>query len=335
LNKNANSLPHVVILGAGASIASFLHSGKLGKNLPSMNDLIEVLDLKPLLAQNKIDSSNLNFEAFYDDISTKNEYPMLKEEIERRVYSYFYDMELPDKPTIYDYLILSLREKDLIATFNWDPFLLQAYRRNIKVKNLPQLALLHGSVKSGFCTNKHIGYVNEKCPHPSCNEALKPVKLLYPVKHKNYSNNNFIRNSWNKLRDYLKRAYYITVFGYSAPVSDVEARAIMLDVWKNNPTKHFAEIDFIDIMPKEEIEQKWSDFIVNNHYGIFKDIYDSYLFKYPRRSCESFSDMTLNNNPRPENPFPAFNTLAELHNWIKPLLDEEENLFGQLKPSSR
>ena len=44
-------------------------------------------------------------------------------EIETRVDEYFADLELPGHPTIYDRLVLSLREKDLIATFNWDPFL--------------------------------------------------------------------------------------------------------------------------------------------------------------------------------------------------------------------
>jgi hypothetical protein len=33
-------------------------------------------------------------------------------------------LELPDHPTVYDHLLLSLRKKDAIFTFNWDPFLL-------------------------------------------------------------------------------------------------------------------------------------------------------------------------------------------------------------------
>jgi hypothetical protein len=35
-------------------------------------------------------------------------------------------MEIPDHVTLYDELLLTLRSKDLIATFNWDPLLLQA-----------------------------------------------------------------------------------------------------------------------------------------------------------------------------------------------------------------
>ena len=43
----------------------------------------------------------------------------------RSAYDYFAMLRLPDSPTLYDYLILSTM--DIIATFNWDPFLLQAY----------------------------------------------------------------------------------------------------------------------------------------------------------------------------------------------------------------
>ena len=46
---------------------------------------------------------------------------------------------IPDDVTLYDYLVLSLTDKDAIISFNWDPFLVQAYRRNIDVGNLPQL----------------------------------------------------------------------------------------------------------------------------------------------------------------------------------------------------
>jgi hypothetical protein len=39
-------------------------------------------------------------------------------------------LKLPEEATIYDYLVLSLRSPDIIATFNWDPFLYQAFERN-------------------------------------------------------------------------------------------------------------------------------------------------------------------------------------------------------------
>jgi hypothetical protein len=61
-------------------------------------------------------------------------------------------MQLPDAPTIYDYMILALRSKDLIATFNWDPFYI---KHILEVKNLqktkrPNLSFLHGNVAIGY-----------------------------------------------------------------------------------------------------------------------------------------------------------------------------------------
>ena len=84
--------------------------------------------------------------------------------------TYFESLRIPAQPTFYDYLVLSLREKDVIATFNWDPLLLQAYRRNSPIRRLPQLAFLHGNVGLGICTNDkrkgHLGKVCGQCKNP-------------------------------------------------------------------------------------------------------------------------------------------------------------------------
>lgn len=59
-------------------------------------------------------------------------------------------MKLPSEPTTYDYLVLSLRSKDLLAKFNWDTFLYQAWVRNSKfTKDLPYLSFLHRNVAIG------------------------------------------------------------------------------------------------------------------------------------------------------------------------------------------
>ena len=53
----------------------------------------------------------------------------VKVELEATIREYMSSFELPNKATIYDFLVLSLTSKDLIATFNWDPFLVQALSR--------------------------------------------------------------------------------------------------------------------------------------------------------------------------------------------------------------
>ena len=136
--------PHVVILGTGASRATLPDGDKNGRKVPLMNDFVEVLNLSEILNKTNIDFEKMNFEDIYDQIYSDIKYSTIRQEIEVVIYDYFSSLELPDTPTIYDHLILSLREKDVIATFNWDPLLTQAYRRNAKKVKLPRF-LFHNS----------------------------------------------------------------------------------------------------------------------------------------------------------------------------------------------
>ena len=97
------------------------------------------------------------FEDFYSSIyETK---PKLASEVEDKIYTYFSSFKIPDELTLYDYLILFLREKDCIATFNWDPLLNQALKRNLPILydyglKPPKIIYLHGNVAAGHCPNK-------------------------------------------------------------------------------------------------------------------------------------------------------------------------------------
>lgn len=324
LDKNVNHAPHVVLLGAGASIAAYLHWGRKGPQLPSMQDLIEVLSLRAVIEDAGYSAAGLNFEAFYDDLSSSGKNEELRAIIESRVYDFFSTLALPDEPTIYDYLVLSLREKDIIATFNWDPFLLQAFMRNEVVTKTrrPRITFLHGNVKVGICGACEVAGVNgRRCSR--CGMLLESSKLLYPVKHKNYSDDPFIKTEWEVLRNKLNRAYFLTIFGYSAPTTDVEARSLMLEVWKANSSLELAEVEVIDIRSRDDLEVTWHDFFFSHHYMTAKDIFRSYLFTHPRRSCDAFAAATLMCEPWHDNPFPKFKTLHELQEWVAPLIAEE------------
>src|SRR5581483_2458725 len=114
LIKNPNSnRPHILVLGAGASRAAF-SDREVGKELPLMNDLIEILDLKPLLKDYITDETS-NFEEIYSDITNEQ----LKAKIDEKIIKHFSDLKLPDYATLYDRLVLSLRKKDAIFSFNW------------------------------------------------------------------------------------------------------------------------------------------------------------------------------------------------------------------------
>jgi hypothetical protein len=188
---------------------------------------------------------------------------------------------------------LSLTSKDLIATFNWDPLLMQAYERASKItRNLPQLAFLHGNVAIGYCENDGVlGWNGHYC---RCGEKLTPVDLLYPVKDKNYTSNSFIAKEWKRLGIAMKSAYMVTIFGYSAPKSDVSAIQILKQAWGKIKDRNMEEIEIIDIRGHDEVVDSWKDFIHTHHYEYVNSFFDSMLGKCPRRTCEVTFDRLMN-----------------------------------------
>lgn len=323
-NENVVS-PHTVILGAGASIAlTLLNKEKFGKKLPSMDNLVEVVGLKDLLNKNKIDFKDKNFETLFAVLKSDIQYNELCYEIETKIYKYFANMKISNEPTIYDYLIMSLSNNDAIATFNWDPFLIQALARCSRfTHNLPRLIHLHGNTGIGICyKDKVVGHIWNKCGR--CGDSFEATPLLYPIGKKDYSLDPWIKNEWESIQNYIKESFYVTIFGYSAPVSDIEAKDLLLNIWKKNSSKELAEIEIINTSSAEELYSTWKDFIVGEHYSVTNNIFDSYLFRYPRRSCAAFFEMVGMCNPQKENPFPKFDNLFELYLWVKHLIDEEE-----------
>ncbi|UGS22295.1 hypothetical protein [Flavobacterium cyclinae] len=315
-------MPHLVILGAGASLASFPNGDKHGRKLPLMNSLVEKLDLYNHIPD-KFEGLITDFEKLYSNISNDDSLLSVKKIIDKKVYEYFYEMNIPNKPTLYDYLILSLRKKDLIATFNWNPLLLKTMRRHSKIVNLPNVAFLHGNVAVGVCKYCNLkGYkYNNICHH--CNRPYDDMRLLFPVENKNYSADKTINDEWEMLRHYFEISLYVTIFGYSAPNSDIDAKKLMLDASMKNRSREFYELEIIDIKPEEEVEETWHDFIHSHHYSVIDNFKESYLWHHPRRSTDAFFDAYLMNSPWDDNPFPEFNDIYEMHQWIEPLIREE------------
>lgn len=289
--------PHLVVLGAGASCAAFKSGDRNGRKLPVMKTIAKDLGLTGSLLpkyDNLIDDFELLYSTIFNDPSEEN----LRKDLDAAVHQYFLELEIADTPNLYDYLILSLREKDVIATFNWDPLLLQAYRRHTRFKDrLPQLLFLHGNVAVGVCKSCKINgyYYNAICHR--CNRPFEKMPLLYPVGQKDYSSNRSIRNEWNQLKQITKHAYYITVFGYSAPVTDADARQLMLTALQSNRSRVFSVLDIIDIAPKGSVRENWSDFLYSHHYSVINDFKKSQLWWHPRRSCEALASGTLMNDP--------------------------------------
>jgi type III secretion system FlhB-like substrate exporter len=324
---------HVVILGAGASIASTIKNPeKSNKKLPSMDNLIDVVGLTDLVQRIPEELYDNNFETLYSNLYFNDSNSQIIKEIELRVNRYFKNMLLPDEPTIYDYLVLSLRNKDLIATFNWDPFLFQAWNRNAEfVENLPNLCFLHGNVAIGYSAE-------DKLRGPSGMQAridggvFRPTKLLYPVAQKNYTSDEFIKNEWERVKYYLGKDYItkrVTIFGYGAPDSDVEAIKLLNEAWGTSDDRSMEQFEIINVLPPDELRKKWSGFIHTHHYEITDNYFGSSLAYNPRRTFESYFShnmpRTIKEAFRNSNPIPKdFKTMTELWEWHKPLIEAEE-----------
>lgn len=324
--------PHVVLLGAGASVATIPKGDKFGKKISVMNGFIEKLGMQGILNKINLSTQSDNLEDIYSELDEREDCQEVKKELERRIEKYFLDYKLPDEPTIYDFLLLSLTKKDLVATFNWDPLLLEAYQRISRItNNLPNLAFLHGNVGVGICEKHNIaGIIQGGCS--ICNQKFSPIPLLYPVKQKDYNSNLFIRSSWNELKNYLKRAYMMTIFGYSAPKSDESAIAMLKEAWGMVKDRELEEIEIIDIRQEEELVESWKDFIHTHHYSVHKDFFDSSLGQFPRRTCEALFDRTqgckwLNC----EKGFKSDMNFDDIKKFLKDLFEDEKSNKQTLK----
>lgn len=282
--------PHVVVLGAGASLAACPTGDAEGRKLPLMADLVKVLDLYDVVKEAGQNPQH-GFEVIYSRLFAIDADSSCLQEIERRVREYFTGLELPDYPNVYDLVLLSLREKDAVFTFNWDPFLVDAYVRNSGRAPLPHIFHLHGNVRVSFCAEcKRSMLHNDRCPF--CGGTPIPSKLLYPVETKDYASDLFIKTQWHSVRNFLGRAFIVTIFGYSAPVTDQEALRLFTKAWQSNSRRKFVErVEIIDVRDGEELGQQWSKFAFFDHYGICRSFHESLAALYPRRSCEALVHM--------------------------------------------
>ena len=329
---------HLVLLGAGASIASNRRNPEIhGCQLPSMNDLANVVGLNDILSRFPNEIADNNFEAVYSNIAEKYPNSHYLKEMNDRIYNYFSQLKLPNEPTIYDYLIMSLRDKDVVATFNWDPFLYQAWCRNYHHGSKPLLLFLHGNVAVGY--NESIDKMGPaKCINKRTGAVYSPTQLLFPVKHKDYDKDVFIRREWEMLSQRLDstqcNTHNVTVFGYSAPKTDVEARDKMIRAWGNYESRNMEQFELIDIREEEDVVNSWKDFIYFGHYNYVQDFFESSLALYPRRTDEAYfchylfsteEEAFAEANPVPQD----FKSLEEMWKWFDPLIDEEQRSFGR------
>lgn len=325
---------HTIILGAGATIAAIPNGDKNGKHSSVMNGLIEKLHLEDTLSEIDLITTSNNLEDIYSELYSRPECSKELAELEKRLYNYFASLELPEEPTVYDFLVLSLTSKDVIATFNWDPLLIQAYIRcNTITKNLPSILCLHGNVDVGYCA-EHGEHGSNGTRCPVCGKKLFPTKLLYPVKNKEYDGDQYIKACWDATMHIIENSYMLTIFGYSAPSSDAKAVELLKKAWGKLETRQIEQVSVIDIINESEMLERWKDFIYSHHYKYTNNFFDSYLGMFPRRSCEMVAAIyQFNLPPNCEKGFHEGMTWFDIRKTLNDVLKDEQVASRYNNPS--
>jgi len=315
--------PHIVLLGAGASRAAFPAGDAAGRQLPVMDDLVDIVGLRSLIEQAELEGTpEGDFEIIYSRLASESRYAHTVREIERRIDNYFASLTLPNHATIYDRLLVSLRPKDAIFTFNWDPFLFDAYQRNHNAVPLPEIFFLHGNVRIGACLD-HDKWGTRKGQCPKCFQPFDDVQLLYPIEQKDYSTNPYIQRNWEAAKILFENAFTLTIFGYGAPASDKDAVELLQSAWTSQMNRSFEYIEIIDIADQPFLDDRWSPFVPTRHCRVTRTFEQSRLARWPRRSCESLMYPMTQGEPCKDFPLPIGGSLAALQVFTREIAQHE------------
>ena len=315
--------PHVVLLGAGASIACFPEGDHRGTKLPGMNDLPKILGNTWTELISCASPPPGDFESQFSWIRSSGEFEAQLKMIEQKIEKHFSGFDLPDTATIYDYLVLGLRGKDLIATFNWDPFLMQAHWRNREVAELPDVRFLHGSVNFATCREHDVtGVIGEICPF--CRRLLKRSGLFFPDCNKDYTKDKIITRDWNQVTTTLASAFHLTIFGYSGPRTDFNARRLLLDSWNKSPSYPINHVEIIDVNDYDHLIENWREYFPHGHRMINSNFWDSSIARWPRRTSEWKHLASYHGLPCEYLEPLQTDDLTSLQGWFSDLASSEE-----------
>lgn len=274
---------HIVILGSGSTVAT-LKELNTEVNSYTLENFCEDPFFTQFLESLDIDYKKMNIEEICDYLnkSDKEKY----EELCKLIRQKYEQIKLPKDTCILEKLLLSLTNKDVVISFNWDSLIIQAYNRVqdfIPQQELPDLLFPHGNVEAGYTDTKY------GCLSNPQNAGFTPSPLNMPVDELDYLSNRFIQDQWNKFKRHIYEAQMITFFGYSGPPSDAKDMETFFNIFvQNRDCARFEVIDK-DTDTAKQVSQKWSQYILYTEHepecrGSF---YESRMAIEPRQSIRS------------------------------------------------
>jgi len=310
---------HLVILGAGSTIATIPNGDKNGEfsytlaNL--LNDRCFTSFVKKAQAKGfqTSDVEDLCNQLYKDD-------KPLYDEFESLVRAKYASLELPEEFTILDRLVLSLTPNDAIVSLNWDDLVIQAYQRMsryVPEEMLPILAFPHGNAQAVY-NNKH--YTSKRIV---TNTSWFDSPLNMPVNEIDYKSDIFIGSQWKILDFYIRNAQMITFFGYRGPDSDEQDLKHLDKLFAKNEICDKIEIIDKDLESSIQVAKGLKRFKMQPNW-LFPcaDFWHSTIAKYPRRTLSAIGNWNYSANTSTKEE-----TLAEFLSHVGPLIDEEQDII--------
>ena len=116
----------------------------------------------------------------------------------------------------------------------------------------------------------------------------------------------------------------VTIFGYSAPVSDIAAVDALMGAWGENALGAMNQVEIIDVLDEAKLRASWLDFIRFDHYEAHSDFYDSWIAKHPRRTGEAHRKQYWEAEFIVDNDVPQDLDLDGIKNWYRRLIEVEQ-----------
>ena len=128
-------------------------------------------------------------------------------------------------------------------------------------------------------------------------------------------------HEWDCAKKALSKAVALTIFGYSAPISDKEAKDTLLEYFSKSHIEEIAPFTIIDIKSESELKENWKDFFEEERQRMLMirdNFFSTDLFKMPRNSCEAIFSAILQQSPLKNiKSFSKYKTLEELQEFAQ------------------
>ena len=310
---------HLVILGAGSTIATIPKGDKNGEFSYTLDNLLNDKCFASFVEKvQALDYQTDDVEALCKQLYKENR--PLYDEFESLVRKKYASLELPDGFTILDRLVLSLTPNDAIISFNWDDLVIQAYQRMseyVPEEMLPILAFPHGNAQAVY-NNKH--YTSKRIV-TGANWIDSPLNM--PVDEIDYKLDAFIGSQWKVLDFYIRNAQMITFFGYRGPSSDEQDLQHLDELFAKNEICDKIEIIDKDLESSIQVARGLKRFKMQPNW-LFPcaDFWHSTIAKHPRRTLSTIGNWNYSANTSIKEE-----TLAEFMSHVGPLIDEEQDVI--------